>query len=140
MFQSFTSARTTPPDPIALVAAVRAAIGDAAALVIDQSAGLFATSGRWVFVEKATAWSGADLTAAQTAIDTAPALTAQRQAQNAIDAYTSADLAMLRLMLDEINVLRTELNTLRAAAGITPALAMRTESQVRNALRTKAGL
>jgi len=132
-YQTFTSARSTEPDPASLLAALRA---------LDPTAGVQHATGPAYVIKKATAWTGPQITAAQNAIDSAPAATPQLAAQAAIDAYSSADLSMLRVMLDEINVLRTELNTLRAAVSppLTPALAMRTETQVRNALRSKAGL
>lgn len=129
MFQAFTSTRMTQPDPMGLISTVRTALADATALVIDQNAGL-ATSGGLVFVQKATSWTPGDLTAAQTAIDTAPALTPQREAQNEIDNWPITVRALALALLDQINVLRAALPTPLVA--ITPAQAMA-------AIRTKAG-
>lgn len=134
--QAFTSSRTTRPDDVALLNQVRAAVGN------DAELGVSYQDFTHYVVNKSTAWQPAEITAVQTAIDTTPELTPQLAAQRAVDAYTPLDLAALRLMLDEFNVLRTELNTIRAAMSppLTPALPMRTETQLRNALRNKAGL
>lgn len=66
----------------------------------------------------------------------------QKLAQATVDNFGPVELAVLRVLLDEVNVLRTELNTLRAAVipPLTPALPLRTETQFRNAVRVKAGL
>lgn len=132
-YQAFSTARTTEPDPASLLASLRA---------LDATAGVQHTSGPQYVIKKATAWTAPQIAAAQTVIDTAPAATPQLAFQAAVDAFTPLDLAVMRVLLDEVNVLRTELNTLRAAVSppLTPALPMRTEAQVRNAVRVKAGL
>jgi len=134
--QAFTSSRTTRPDDVTLLNQVRTAVGN------DPGLGVSYQDFTHYVVNKNTAWQPAEITAVQNAIDTTPELTAQVAAQRAVDAYTSLDLATLRVLLDEVNVLRTELNTLRAAVSppLTPALPQRTETQLRNAVRTKAGL
>jgi hypothetical protein len=130
--QLFTTVRATEPDQVALVQAVR---------TLDATASVWWDNEARYRITKATAWTAPQIAAAQNAIDTAPAITPSIRAQNAVDAYGPLDLAVMRVMLDEINVLRTELNTLRAVVSppLTPALPMRTETQVRNAVRTKAG-
>jgi len=64
--QTFTSQRTTPPDVTALRAALKAAVNDPAAALVWTGEGPYT-------VKKATAWTAPQITAAQTAIDTAPA-------------------------------------------------------------------
>ena len=115
--------------------------------ILGVSIGVVSDRGTWAVQFDPSATPAQRTTAASilasVAVDAAAQTAADQQnAQAAVDAYTSADLAMLRVMLDEINVLRTELNTLRAAVSppLTPALPLRTENQVRNALRNKAGL
>jgi len=66
--QTFTSTRPTRPDPPSLRDAVRAALADATVVGIDADP---------YTLTKDTPWTGADLAAAQTAIDAAPALTPQ---------------------------------------------------------------
>lgn len=63
-YQTFTSARATEPDPAALVAALRA---------LDATAGVQHQPGPTYVVKKNTAWTAPQITAAQNAIDTAPA-------------------------------------------------------------------
>lgn len=62
---TLTSERTTSPDMPALVAAVRTAVNDPAAGI--------GTVGTGYTVKKTTDWVAGDLSAAQAAIDTAPA-------------------------------------------------------------------
>lgn len=95
-----------------------------------------------VDVDKPTAWTGQQISDVQAAVTTAVAATPQLLREWAVDAYDPLELAVLRVLLDEVNVLRTELNVLRSkvAPPLTPPLPMRTEAQVRAAVRTKAGL
>jgi hypothetical protein len=131
---TLTSPRSTAPDPVALGAAVRSATGDATAVLAANLDGTYKG-------KKAQPWSAADVTAAQNALDTAPALTPQRAAQNEIDAWPITMKAFALALIDEINVLRTEINTLRAAVSppLTPPLPARTPTQAMNAIRNKAG-
>lgn len=91
--------------------------------------------------KKATVWTPGQITAVQNAIDTGAAVTPRSLAQAEIDTAPIALWALALMLLDEINVLRTELNTVRAAVSppLTPPLAPRNEQQAKNAWRTKAG-
>jgi len=131
-YQDFTSARTTDPDPVVLLTALRA---------IDASIGYLKLSPQAYRLKKATPWAAGDISAAQNAIDTTAAITPQRQAQNEIDAWPISLKALVLALIDEINVLRTEINTLRAAVSppLTPPLAARTPGQALTAIRNKAG-
>lgn len=65
----------------------------------------------------------------------------QKDAQSQIDALTIKDKSVFLTLLDEMNVLRTELNVLRAVVvpPLTPPLQPRTQAQAINAARQKAG-
>ena len=63
-YQAFTSARTTEPDPTSLLAQLRA---------LDPTAGVQHQPGPSYIIKKNTAWTAPQITAAQNAIDTAPA-------------------------------------------------------------------
>lgn len=109
---------------------------------LDATAGIFVTpDGTTVTVKKNSAWTGPQITQAQNAIDTAPAATPQRSAQTEIDNVPIATRSLMLMLLDEINVLRAELNTLRAKVSppLTPPLPDRTEQQAKTAWRAKAG-
>lgn len=118
-YQLFTSARLTEPDSATLLANLRA---------LDASAGIQHDLGspRWI-VKKDTAWLAAQITAAQNAIDTAPAASARLTAQFDIDHWPIETRALLLTLLDQINVLRT-------AAGMTTV----TPLQAINAVKNKA--
>jgi hypothetical protein len=120
-YVSLTTTRTTAPDLPALLAAVRAATGDpSTALVLTDD-------GTWRG-KKAAEWSPAHIAAAQSALDTTPALTVQLEAQRKIDTYPIELRAHVLAMIDEINILRR----LHSLGDRTPAQAM-------TAIRTKAG-
>jgi hypothetical protein len=132
-YQSFVVARLTQPDPTSLLAQLRA---------LDASAGVQHVPGTADYViKKATAWTTPQINAVQTILETAPTSTPQLTAQAEIDVVGIATLALAWMLLDEVNVLRTEINTLRAAVSppLTPALPQRTVAQARTAWRTKAG-
>jgi len=74
-YQSFTSARTTEPDPAALLAALR---------LIDLTIGVQHLDGPAYRLKKTTAWTAPEIAQAQTAIDTAPVPSVTSAAQ-----YTS---------------------------------------------------
>lgn len=120
-YQLFQSPRTTEPDPVALLAALRAQ---------DASAGVQHDVGGSYNVKKATAWTPQQITFVQNAIDTAPALTVERVAQNQIDQWPLALQALVLALIDQINVLRAALPVPLPA--ITPAQALA-------AVRAKAG-
>jgi len=119
-YQSFTSGRATEPDPASLLSALRA---------LDGTAGVQHPLGASYVVKKATAWTAPQIAAAQTAIDTAPAATAQLAGQATIDGWPIALLAFASLVKDQINVLRAN-----------PALPLPpfTDQQVLAAIRAKA--
>jgi hypothetical protein len=119
-YQSFTSGRATEPDPASLLAALRA---------LDATAGVQHPLGATYIVKKATAWSGPQITAAQNAIDTAPAATPQLLGQSTIDGWPIALLAFASLVKDQFNVLR---------AGPALPLPPFTDQQVLAAIRAKA--
>ena len=120
--QTFTTTRTTEPDLPALLVTVRAAVSDPAAALT----GLRPT----YVVEKSTDWSPAEIADVQAAINTAPALTAQKAAQNSVDAWPIELRALALALVDQLNVIRANLPTPLPA--ITPAQAIA-------AIRNKAG-
>lgn len=117
----FTSARTTVPDPAQLQANVRA---------LDATAGIVPRGDGTYRVKKNTAWTGPQITAAQNAIDTAPAVTLQTVAQAEIDAWPIVQRALVLALIDQLNVIRSKLSP--ALPDITPAAALA-------AVRAKAG-
>jgi hypothetical protein len=120
-YQSFASGRTTEPDPASLLTQLRAAV--------DATVGVqHAVGAVGYLLKKGTAWTAAQITAAQTVLDTAPAATDQLTAQSLVDALSLLDKAQDLALLDEINVLRTALS-----------LAPRTVVQALTAIRAKAG-
>jgi len=118
VYQTFTSA--VPPDPSALLAAVRTACGDPAAGI----GGVFPA----YTVKKTTDWTAPQITATQVAVAACPVLTPQRQAQNEIDRWPISMQAFALALVDQINVLRQ-------AAGMSQV----TPSQALAAIRQKAG-
>lgn len=133
-YQTFTAVRSTEADPEILKTQLR---------VLDPTAGVQHTMGTQTYVlKKATAWQAGHITAAQNALNTAPAMTPQTMAQAEVDKAPIALWALALMLLDEVNVLRGELNTIRAAMSppLTPPLPDRTEQQAKSAWRAKAGL
>jgi hypothetical protein len=123
--QLFSTLRGTPPDDVALLSAVKAALGN------DPTLGLSYTADPTRFVvTKATAWLAAELTAVQAAIEGAPALTPQVVAQRAIDAMLIYDKARDLALIDQLNVIRAALPAPKPDITIAQALA---------AIRAKAG-
>lgn len=114
-YQSFTSARTTIPDPAQLQAQLRA---------LDPTAGAVPTSpdGRSFTVKKNTVWTQPQIAAAQNVIDTAPAVSPQSIAQAEIDAWPIAQKAVVLAIIDALNVIRSKLSPPLPA--ITPAAAV----------------
>ena len=125
-YQTFTSNRTTVPDPAQLLVQLRA---------LDATAGV-ATSpdGRTFNIKKSTAWTAPQITAAQNVVDTSPAVTPQSVAQAEIDAWPIAQKALALALIDETNRLRAALRGLGVAnlpdVSVAAALA---------AVRAKAG-
>lgn len=131
-YRTFTRA-LPPADGGALLASLRA---------LDATAGFTPSSdGTTITIKKNTVWTPGQITAAQNAIDTAPAATPQGAAQTEIDNVPIPTRSLMLMLLDEINVLRAELNTLRSKVSppLTPPLPDRTEQQAKTAWRAKAG-
>lgn len=125
-YQTFTTVRTTIPDPATLDTAVQSAISDPTAAI------LLIADTTWKG-KKATAWTAPQITAVQNALDTAPARSPQLLAQTEIDHISALSLrekALLLLLLDQINQLRQNPTTVFAAIAVQAAL---------DAWRTKAG-
>jgi len=123
-YTTFSTARATTPDPVALRAAVQAATSDATAVVFNLGSGSV-----WQG-KKATAWSAADITATQTALDTTAASTPTLRQQQEIDAIPIAWRAIVLALIDQVNVIRAALPA--PLNPITPAQALA-------AIRAKAG-
>jgi len=66
-YQTFTAVRTTEPDAASLAAQLRA---------LDATAGVQHTTGPTYIIKKNSAWTAPQITAAQNAIETAPATSA----------------------------------------------------------------
>jgi hypothetical protein len=120
-YQSFTSARATEPDPATLLANLRA---------LDASAGVQHLLGPTYVIKKATAWTAPQISAAQNAIDTAPAATPQLAAQTEIDNWSIVQKAFALALIDQLNIIRAALPTPLSAITPTQAIA---------AIRNKAG-
>jgi hypothetical protein len=121
-YWSFPNTRTTTPDPIALLSAVRIAVA-------DPEAGV-SFAGDSYTVKKETAWTEPNIIAAREAILNAPASTPQTQAQQEIDRFSIKDKAVILTILDQFNLIRSKL---------IPPLAEVTPQQMISAIRTKAG-
>jgi hypothetical protein len=117
-YHAFTA--SSYPDMVALLAAVRAACGDASAGI----GGDFPV----YRVKKATDWTEQQIAATQAAFDSCPALTPQRQAQNEIDNWPISMKAFVLALIEQINVLRLQ----AGLSTVTPAQALA-------AIRNKAG-
>lgn len=121
-YQSFTSTRITEPDLTTLITQLRA---------LDASAGVQHQSGTQTYVvKKATAWTGPQISAAQNVINTAPATTPALTAQGLIGSLSERDKALILMIKDEFNNVRSKL---------APPLAAITDQQIINAWIAKAG-
>jgi hypothetical protein len=121
-YQDLTTGRTTQPDALSLLAALRA---------LDASAGVSQFALNVFRVKKATAWTAPQIAAAQNALDTASASTPQLTAQAAVDALSLVDKARDLALIDQLNVIRNLLSPPKTP-DITPAQAIA-------AIRAKAG-
>jgi hypothetical protein len=119
-----TTVRTTTPDGLALRTAVQASTGDATAVIVP-------VGGNAWYGKKSNVWSGADIAAAQTALDTTAPLTLQLAAQRTIDLFPIEYRALVLALIDQLNVIRNLLVPVKTP-DITPAQAIA-------AIRTKAG-
>lgn len=120
-----TTTRTTTPDAAALLTALRAALAN------DATVGVVAVTDPMIYRVKRSGdveFDASETTAATTAIEAAPSLTPQRDAQNQIDQLPIAWKAIALTLLDQLNVLR-------ARAGLAEV----TVQQALSAIRTKAG-
>src|SRR3954451_1367335 len=101
MRQSFPRSGNAP-DVGALVAPIRAAIGDPCYVGVQFSIGGIVA----VVVEKPTAWQASEITTVQTAVTAAADATPQTDAQNQIDQLPIKDKAVLSVLIKELNILR----------------------------------
>jgi hypothetical protein len=125
-YQSFTT-RATEPDLPSLLALLRS---------VDPSIGIQHDPGAAYVLKKSTAWLGTQITAAQSAIDTAPATTPQLIAQTYLDAIPLELKAIVLTLIDQLNLVRA---TIPGGAPGAPPLAALTPAQALAAIRTKAG-
>lgn len=121
-YQAFVAVRVTEPDYDSLLAAVRAAVDNTVGLRRDDTT-------KWT-LKKATAWTAQQISAAQTAVNTAAARTDELLAQAEIDRLGIRERAVALTLLDQINLLRTQPTTVMTTVTPTQAIA---------AIRTKAG-
>jgi hypothetical protein len=124
-YTTLTTLRTTRPNPLALLTALRAAV--------DATVGATEAVGGWR-MKKATLWTAPQIAAAQNALDTCAADTLQLQAQQAIDAMNIFEKAIVLVTLDQFNLVRSKLRGL-GVTGIPDI----TIVQMIQAIRDKAG-
>lgn len=124
-YATFTTARTTTPDLVALIAALRTQLADPTAVLFPTGDAVGTWRGK-----KAQAWTAPDITAAQTLLDTTAPLTLELAAQHNVDAWPIELKALALALIDQLNVIRANLPTPLGA--ITPAQAIA-------AIRAKAG-
>lgn len=115
---TFIAAGTTPPHWPSVLDTLRQT---------DASAGLQA-DGMTATIDKASAWTAAQIAGVQNVIDNAPRDTDQIRAQFDIDGSSIMFRALLLTMIDQFNVLRSQ----HGLADITPQQAIA-------AVRAKAG-
>ena len=114
-YQPFTSVRSVDPDPARLLSALRTAI--------DATIGVQHQPGSNAYVLKKssdTAWTTPQIQAVQQILDAAPDFTETTGAESRIDAYPLEIRALLLVILDQINVLRTR----AGLTAVTPAQAI----------------
>ena len=121
-YQSFTTARGTVPDPVALRLSVQLATADPTAILIHTGTG-------WRG-KKAANWILSEINATQLALDQTPTWTATLQQQQGIDRLTVREKAQDLALLDQINLIRSKL---------APPLGAITVPQAISAIRQKAG-
>jgi hypothetical protein len=120
---TITTTRTTIPDGVAMLAAIRSATGDPTAVLLSRD-GVTAEG------KKSTDWTPAQIASAQTIFDTVAPLTPQTIAQREIDNWPITLRALVLTLIDELNILRQH-----PAIGLQP----RTPQQAITAIRNKAG-
>jgi len=121
-YATFATVRLTPPDPVVLAAAVKAATSDATASVMVQAPGVWRG-------KQADDWTPAEISAVQALIDTTPPATPQIAAQRTIDSFPIEYRALVLALIDELNIVRAALPT---------PLPPRTPAQAIAAIRAKA--
>jgi len=119
----FPVTRATRPDNAAMVAAIRAALG-------DPTATLSCPDGQTVYAKKATDWTPAQIAQAEQVIGQAPAVTPQVDAQRKVDSFPIEYRALVLALVDALNVVRSKLS---------PPLPAITPAQAIQAIRDKAG-
>jgi hypothetical protein len=124
-YQIFVSARTTLPDWPAVLAAIRTAVNDATVAGGPDLGRVDSYR-----LKRQGDWSSADITATQSLIDGAPAVTLQILSQRAIDAWPIEFKALVLALIDQLNTIRAALPS--PLPPITPAQALA-------AIRAKAG-
>lgn len=143
-YSDFTTVRLTEPEPLMLLANLRA---------LDATAGIQHDLGTRAYrLKKGTAWTGPQIAAAQTVLETSPALTPQTAAQSFIDNMPIVEKAIVLTIIDEINVIRdwfvafqattalaVSLADLKARVAALPSMPDRTVPQAIAAVRAKAG-
>jgi hypothetical protein len=123
-YADLVSARTTIPDMVAVLAAIKTATGDATAVLLSLD-------GKTWRGKKAVAWTAPELASAQNIIDTTAPVTPQLAAQRFVDAMSIYDKAQNLAIIDQLNVIRNLL-TPPKTPDITPTQAIA-------AVRQKAG-
>ncbi len=119
-YQDFTSARTTTPDLPSLIDLLKSSVHPSA-----TAAFIGLTTYR---IKKSTVFTPQEIISCQAIIDTAPATSHQLTAQSIINNMPIFEKALLLTLLDQINVLRTQLG-----------LVTITVQQAITAVRNKAG-
>jgi hypothetical protein len=121
-YQLVTSARTTSPDFLGLLAALRAAVAPELGIQLHDV--------QHYVLKKTADWTSGEIATAQTTIDSAPGQTLQLDAQHDIDAWPIELKALALALIDALNVIRAALPSPLPA--ITPQQAI-------SAVRAKAG-
>ncbi len=121
-YQTFTTVRTTEPDPASLLTQLRS---------LDATVGIQHVPGTSVYtLKKATTWTAPQMNVAQNALEAAVAMSPELSAQSAIDSWPIELKALVLTLIDQLNTIRAALPVPLGA--ITPAQALA-------AVRTKAG-
>lgn len=125
-YHTFTSGRTTVPNVITLIAALRTALSDTTVGILRFEG----VNGPTYRAKKATPWTSPQIATAQSTLDTAAVDTPQLQAQQVIDAMPIFEKAIVLTILDQFNLVRSKL---------VPPLPPITVQQMIDAIRVKAG-
>lgn len=126
-YHDFTSARVTNPDLPSLIASLRATVA--------PDVGVQLRDGPQMTLKKGTPWTAPEVTAAQTAIDGAPAWTPLLEAQRLIDAMSIYDKARDLELINQLNILRAALRSL-GVTGLPDITAAQAITAIRNRAAT----